>query len=196
MSYLPISKQIEIDLLMLNDINRDISGEYIEETIFYNHFFDGSFSCTDSIFQNCVFHNIELARQEINNCNFINCNFYDSQINFDFCHQSGIHFTNCFLNSDLITTTQNDLMDAKEVNTTNEYEKHVLERFWPVGKDRLSMHKQIRTLKLGSSPQETSYLEAAIDSLIRKGIIITPKGKDAVDLNIRMLREIRYILGR
>lgn len=192
----PIEKQVYVDAALKGEINRKLNGAFIENLTFYDNF-NGQYEVIDTIFSNCEFFDIIFNWDKIKGIFFINCTFYDCDFNFAEYNEN-ISFTNCNSNTPLITIRFEEKIDIDEndLDEIDMYEKHVLERFWPTGKERFSPHKRENTLKMGHSYVEYPLLDEAINSLVKKEVLIKRKGQDAIELNITKLNEIKKILGR
>ncbi|PSL44988.1 hypothetical protein CLV51_105363 [Chitinophaga niastensis] len=193
---LPSSKRIFIDNYLKGGINHDLSNEYIEGIEFRNTFHFNKI-VENCIFLDCEFYNIELSFETFRKVNFINCAFIDCNIHIGQVISNEIDFTNCKADPNFLInySDQRIITNDKEVEI-NSFEKHVLERFWPAGRDRFTAHKREGTLRMGVPSEEVTNIDLAIDSLIKRGIIIKERGKFSVELNIEHIKEIKQILGR
>jgi hypothetical protein len=196
-SLLNTKRKIYIDNYLYGGINHAFQNEFIEDMEFRDNFnFDQILN--NLIFSNCQFFNIVFDFSKLKDIFFINCKFYNSLLNISVASETNVTFTNCYFEpeiyTDIISVLQSEQVSDVAVNP---YEKHVLERFWPFGRDRFIPHRRIGTLRMGVPPEEISHIDDAIDSLIRRGIIFSKeRGQHSVDLNIAKLNEIKQILGR
>jgi len=194
LEYLSEQKRTYIDNYLSGCIRHDLKGEYVEDIEFRDQFND---NCTikDCFFFHCEFYNINFEISLLEQIHFLNCTFHNC--NFLTTDREDLKFFNCDADPDFITEVFEDRQRANSfIPKNNEYEKHVLERFWPAGKERFMAHRRISTLRLGVASEDTDKVDTAIDSLIRRGIIIQERGKYSVELNLQYINEIKEILGR
>lgn len=198
LDYLPSGKRIYVDNYLYGSINHDVENEFIEDLEFRNKFSNDK-NINNSIFSNCDFYDIDFNLSNLSSLYFINCNFFNCKIDVVEAKEKDISFTNCSAAPDFISeilmlkAKSNILQEDEEIDP---YEKHVLETFWPPGKDRLNPNKRIDTVRLGVKPDEFTNIDRAIDSLMRKNILSKRKGWLAFELNLSELKEIKRILGR
>ena len=157
--------------------------------------FNYNVSVKDCIFSACDYHDIQNKFEYLLDLQILNCNFFNCEIDIPACEDRGIFFTNCTANPNFVSVSAS-VVKNEEVIYADPYEKHVLAKFWPAGKERFFPYKRIGTLRLGAPPEEYESIEVAVASLIRKGILINGKGRHALELNIKNLNEIKRILGR
>jgi hypothetical protein len=193
LKYLGPHKQILIDNYLFGGINHDLSGEFIENLEFRNIF---SYDCyiKDCFFSNCIFHDVSFDFSKVENTHFINCTFYNCDIQNDApLPQSS--FNNCVF--DPVLFSSYEITDKEEdTEPVNKYEKSVLERFWPPGRERFTANRVISTLRMGVSAQEITEIDSAIDALLKREVIIQRRGQYSIELNIAKLNEIKKILNR
>lgn len=197
--YLDITKQVFIDNYLFGCINRNIENSFFNDLEF-RKCFNNNKVITNCIFSDCQFYDVDFSNEflEVKNTFFINCNFFNCFFPHDIISVNEINFTNC-------TSDSSDNFLKSEVNSENEnyilsqeeyYERKVLEKFWQNGKDSFMPHKRIGTLRLGIPSQEISFIDTAIESLIKRNIIIQRRGHFSVQLNVQHINEIKKILGR
>jgi hypothetical protein len=195
--YLSMKKIIFIDNYLFGAINHELKNDFIEDMEFTENFTYEK-PVTDCIFSHCDYRNIKFNLTDLKNVYFINCNFYNCTIDIELALLNGLFFNNCKSEPDFITNfySLQPAVAVQELSVDNKYERHVLERFWPAGKDRFIPYKLISTLRLGVHSQEIGEIDQAIDNLIKRGIILNEKGKYAVKLNIEHINEIKQILDK
>ncbi len=197
LDYLNIQKRVFIDNYLLGCINRSLDNEYFENIEFRNCFIQNQYSINDCLFSVCEFHNITFDFEKCQNIHFINCSFYNSSFDFDSVLNKKINFINCSTSPAVDFYKLYELEEKKyDLPAVESNEKKVLEKFWPTGKDRFIPHKRPSTLRLGVPPEEVEEIDKAIESLIRRNIIIQRKGHHSLELNLRHINEIKKILGR
>jgi hypothetical protein len=76
-------------------------------------------------------------------------------------------------------------------------DRHVLEKFWPVGREKLMhKHRPVSGICSGHGDFRPDEIYDSIYKLKKSGILLEPKNPAFVELNFERLPEIRYILGR
>lgn len=195
MDMLPINKIIFIDNYLFGGINRDIHDVYIEGMEFVDRLSYGV-SIENCQFLYCDFKKISFDFDKIKNVRFINCSFYDCAIDYHTIKSKEINFVNCKGIDESLVAVYDFLSSYTIESDVDEYERKVLERFWPPGKDRFALYKRRETLRLGVPSQEIEFIDEAINSLIRKGVIIERRGQYSIELDINYIEEIKKILGR
>ncbi|MEA4968804.1 MAG: hypothetical protein VB048_11895, partial [Bacteroidaceae bacterium] len=197
-NYLDIEKQVFIDIYLFGKLNRDLTSEFLTNLEF-REYIDNDVKIEECTFSECDFYKIDFSQQLSNSHTlyFINCSFFDCNITESDIHEKNLNFTNCHFspeNENIVTQYQRpEVVDIEEgIN----YEKKVLERFWQSGKDKFIPFKRPTTLRLGIPPEEVSFIDEAIDELIKKDYIIKRRGQHSLQLNIKYLSEIKNILGR
>lgn len=201
LNYLNIQKRIFIDNYLFGKINRDLNDEFFSTLEFRNHF-NNQKKIKNCIFSECEFYSIDFILElgEVTDCHFINCKFFSCQFNTMALGHKKISLTNCTFSPEIVLNNfHEDLKLPDEIDNiteANNFEKSVLEKFWPSGKERFNPHKMRSTLRLGISSSEINDTDEAIESLIKSGFIIQKKGHHALHLNMRYINEIKKILGR
>lgn len=149
---------------------------------------------------------------QFNDCSFINCTFNISLM-------SDVTFLNCAFFSCEVTGVLEDrkihllgsvgddselravmaIADVEEeiLDHLHKEEKYVLEKFWPVGREKIShKHRPIKGICVRTSDLSPERLYSAIQSLKRKGILVEPQNSAFVEINIEKISEIKAIVGR
>ena len=202
LDYLNPQKRVFIDNYLFGKINRDLSDEFISDIEFRNHF-NNSRQIENTIFSDCEFYqiNFELELNDVRKIHFINCRFYDCILPNQILLQREITLTNCSSTTDIDdSSVVSEIDQAIPIENgdydINYYQKNVLEKFWPSGKERFIPHKRLVTLRSGVAPTEVQLVDEAINELLKKEYIIHRKGQHSLDLNVRRITEIKKILGR
>jgi hypothetical protein len=195
--YLSNQKIIYIDNYLAGGIKHDLKGEFIEDFEFRGNF-NFSSRLIDCVFHNCDFYDVVIDQSTLERVHFIGCTFYNCTIDVKKTKAREISFNNCTADPDFLNAIKENESYQRISNSeeSDDFEKHVLERFWPAGKERLIPHKRIGTLRLGVPSEAIANVDAAIESLTRRGIIIQERGKYSVELNLQHIIEIKSILGR
>lgn len=201
LNYLNISKRVFIDNYLYGEINRELNDAFLQNIEFRNHF-NQKMKIENSIFSECEFYDINLGVEltEVTNTHFINCNFFNCMFAKEILIKNQISLTNCNFSpeSEIENSYENEKREIEQPNLVNidVYERTVLEKFWPSGKERFIPHKRLVTLRSGVTPTEIKNIDEAIESLLKSGYIIQRKGQHSLDLNVRHINEIKKILGR
>ncbi len=198
-TYLDCDSQVRLDTILKGKIARNVSNESLEDLIFYDSIIEDGFQISNSVFNNCIFHNINFNTSDFNQASFINCTFYNCILTY--MNGSDFIFSGCKDNNGMLANWDSEIMNnyIEENEIMDEilvYKRHVLERFWPAGRERFATNRVITTLKMGISPNQFPKIDEAIDALIRDGFIIKERGKCSLRLNLYMGSEVKKILGR
>ncbi len=179
----------EIDLL--DATSTEYKDMYFERFIFKR----GTQLIKDRTFINCTFIDCTFRRCTIKpsafaGCQFFNCTFYNDEI-IGGQSECGLVFFSCSGHEALEERAK---IQVEEIDDGINYERVVLEQFWRPGAEWADIHRGYRTLFRGVSQGERQNISDAIESLIRKNILI--KGSKSIALNTDMLEEIKKILER
>ena len=143
----------------------------------------------DIIFKNVVFSNI----CHFSNCTFIKCNFISCKFELDnFSNDIGFcecNFQNCsqieipkanfwergckYISTtsfDELRKQHNDFDESKDTENF-DFEKVILERYWPPGRPHATQRKRTSTLYKGTSPKNHRFVTNAIDQLAKRDIL-------------------------
>lgn len=153
----------------------------------------------DFQFNDCVFRNCDFILDNISNVTFLNCKFYGGNvatgIPAGFIYILGEIGDSEFLKkaigdvASLVTTT----LPTQELLL----ERHVLEKFWPVGREKiLHKHRPIAGICNGYGGFRPDEIYETIHQLKKIGILLQPNSASFVEINFERLTEIREILGR
>lgn len=199
LDYLDISKRVYIDNYLAGYINRDLEYDSISNLEFRNDFIGKDIQIKGVIFSDCEFHEIDFDFTHVHDCHFIKCTFYLCTFYSDYINTNNIQFAGCVFEPNTIISEITDQESVHEIQSDSQnskYERRVLEKFWPMGKERFTTHKRIDTLRLGVPPEEREDVDEAIQLLIKREILIVRKGHHSLELNIKSINEIKKILGR
>lgn len=150
-------------------------------------------------FNDCVFRDCEFDLGNISAVTFLNCRFYGNNIAAG--NPAGsIYILGEFGNSDFLRkalTTINDNCTKNKLTQATLLEKHVLEKFWPVGREKVThKHRAISGICNGYGGFRPDEIFEAIHQLKKNGILLQPNSASFVELNFDRLPDVRHILGR
>jgi hypothetical protein len=201
MDMLSIQRQIQADICLRGKIFRNVLNDSLSDLTFSDELCDDAFTIESTVFSNCKFQDITLVSDQLKNVFFIQCQFYNCDM--EVVEAPTITLSGCEEYDSTISSILLDYQEQLEVQIQNEeedavnkYKKHVLERFWPSGKERFTAHRVITTLRMGVRADEIDFLEDAIEELVKDDLIIRERGKASLGLNIKKINEIKQIIGR
>jgi hypothetical protein len=150
-------------------------------------------------FNDCVFRNCKFTLDHFLDATFLNCKFYDQNIATGKAAGS-IYILGEIGDANFLRNAI-ESRAAAETNDQPDYatllEKHVLEKFWPVGREKLlHKHRPISGICSGHGDFRPDEIYNAIYKLKKDGILLEPKNPAFVELNFERYTEIRSILGR
>lgn len=151
-------------------------------------------------FVTCKFRRVNFFVGNMSSVTFINCYFegcaitgrvgLDQLHGFD-CTSRPSSFVESLFSSEPKNRQEGDVSLAV---TADEYERVVLENFWPRGKAQFSRTRSLRTLYMGRGHEEHNHIAEAIRRLKRRGVILFDG--ERADLNLGKIEEIIDLLGR
>ena len=158
----------------------------------------GSLPINDFQFNDCTFRNCQFMLASMANVTFLNCKFYGSNAAL------GTSDGKIYLLGDSGDTAF--LREAIQASVTESVqpedysqllERHVLEKFWPIGREKLMhKHRPISGICTASGEYKPNEMFEAIVRLKKNGLLLQPNHASFVELNFDRLPEIRRILGR
>lgn len=183
-------RKYQADYFLKGSIQRDYNNEVFEEEIFSSSRFGIEKKINTTSFSNCVFHSCHFDFSNINQSYFIGCRFYhcsaDNLLSSDL-------FFGCIWDECLGFDTDSK-QEREIVEVCTEWEKHVLSKIWPPGAARLATRRAITTIRMGISPDQAHYVDEAITSLKRRGILEIYNTSVLVDIS--KINVIKELLGR
>ena len=158
----------------------------------------GSESISDFQFNDCTFRNCLFTLASMNNVTFLNCKFYGSNLAIGpsggKIYLLGESGEANFLREAIQAgeAEPEELADHEQL-----LERHVLEKFWPIGREKLMhKHRPISGICTASGEYKPNDIFEAIVRLKKSGLLLQPNHASFVELNFDRLPEIRQILGR
>lgn len=198
LEFTPISDRIDLTTKLCASIpfvleNDEAEGlELIGLTI-------GKNSIKNFQFNDCIFKSCKFQLDALNNVNFLNCRFYDQ--NEALGMPGGpIYLLGDIGDSDFLKEAIKNKSVDKPTADTNEnanIETFVLEKFWPVGREKIThKHRPISGICSGSHDYRPDDIYEAIVRLKKKGILLQPNINSFVEINFDRFAEIKSALGR
>lgn len=183
--------KLATEIKLLNRINSNYNGLYIDDARFKNIIFDDKNQFSNCTFNLCIFSDCRIDPSTFDSCTFVNCKFYNIEIlNSTISNQEKIVFSNC-VGIDVFGVKS----ESKTLSSsTQNYEKIVLEQYWKPGYEKAELRRTYRTLFRGTQTSDQQNIVDAINSLKQKGYII--ERSHCLELNFAFINEIKEILER
>lgn len=198
LEYTQISYKADFTARLIDQIDFPLKSDEIEGLEFDAINF-GSQVVENFQFNDCSFIDCEFLLNNFSNVTFLNCKFYGQNI------ASGTplgsiyilgEIGNCEFLRDPILKASTDKSPAAPTQETL-LERHVLEKFWPVGREKLThKHRPISGICNSYGVFRPDEIFAAINQLKKKGILLQPNSASFVEINFERLPDVRQILGR
>jgi len=198
LQYATDDERIRLELNLLDRVSGTYKNSQFNDIVFDTHAFLDEGNIDSCYFNECTFKNCTFDFSRISNCRFISCYFYG-------CHSIGESESNEFISPYMDEPSEQALIiPAKQATSANnsvepdDVKKHILEKFWPVGKDTVAFaHRPMFIFYRGGTHPATA-VTSAIEELRRDGIIVSAKRKNwvGVDLTANHFVTIKEILGR
>lgn len=158
----------------------------------------GAFSISDFQFNDCTFRSCTFNLSSMANVTFLNCRFYGSNTAIGMSdgkiYLLGESGDTAFLRQALQASQE---QSAPEADHDGLLDRHVLEKFWPIGREKLMhKHRPISGICTASGEYKPDEIFEAIVRLKKSGILLQPNHTSFVELNFERLPDIRRILGR
>lgn len=158
----------------------------------------GAFPIKDFQFNDCTFRNCQFELSSMANVTFLNCKFYGA--NSAVGSSDGMIY---LLGESGEPTFLSDIIRARAVKPIQPedhaqlLERHVLEKFWPIGREKLMhKHRPISGICSASGEYKPDEIFEAIVRLKKNGLLLQPNHASFVEVNFDRLPEIRRIVGR
>lgn len=185
-------RKISAEIQLIGSITHSYSGEYFDGLLFgksLNIIEKSTFE--ECIFSDCVFDQCQINTDAFKTCQFYNCSFYENNIlpgKLTDCELIFLACTGHETFASLAFRKQNAI--DKSIN----YERIVLEQFWKPGYDIAEPRRAYNSLLKGFSSSNRQPLVDAIESLVKKNILI--KKTRVYELNFEKIDVIKTIVER
>ena len=177
---------------MLKSIQGSYESEYFDGIYFGEKVSITNFGTfRNSIFTDCVFNKCEINTDAFKTCQFYNCSFYNVSIVAGETHDCQLIFLSCSGHQQFAEAAYRE---NKKVENIVDYERTVLEQYWKPGYDMAEPRRAYRTLLRGVAQTDKMAIWEAIESLIKKNILI--KKVRVIELNFEKMEEIKKIIHR
>jgi hypothetical protein len=199
LDYLPVSSKIEIALKLDIPIAFPLEdGE--AEGIRFRGTTIGLSTVAAFQFNDCWFMNCTFLKSSLRNVSFLQCRFYECVVVEDANGVDGaIYLLGCTI--DLETSAalgrSNALVAQRTADRDRALERYILEKFWPVGRDKvMHIHRPAKILCARSADFGPEELYRALNALTRRDILSESQTQGFFELNLNFVSEIREVLGR
>ena len=185
-------RKLNASIILLKSIQGSYESEYFDGIYFGEKISiinSGTFK--NSIFTDCVFNNCEINTDAFKTCQFYNCSFYNVKIVVGETLDCELIFLSCSGHQQFAEAAYRE---NKKVEHIVDYERTVLEQYWKPGYDMAEPRRAYQTLLRGVAQSDKMAVAEAIDSLIKKGILI--KKARVIELNFEKMEEIKKIIHR
>lgn len=185
-------RKLNASIILLKSIQGSYESEYFDGIYFgekVSIINSGTFK--NSIFTDCVFNNCEINTDAFKTCQFYNCSFYNVKIVVGETLDCELIFLSCSGHQQFAEAAYRE---NKKVEHIVDYERTVLEQYWKPGYDMAEPRRAYQTLLRGVAQSDKMAVAEAIDSLIKKGILI--KKARVIELNFEKMEEIKKIIHR
>lgn len=198
LDFTPISYKTDFTARLIGAIDFPLQSEEAEGLEFDSVMF-GVETMESFQFNDCIFRGCEFALERIADVTFLNCKFFGENVATGMpagpIYVLGEIGDSEFLRMALATVAGNIPEDLPTHAAL--LERHVLEKFWPVGREKLThKHRPISGICNGYGGFRPDEIFEAIHQLKKRGILLQPHNASFVELNFDRLPEIRQILGR
>ncbi len=198
LDFIPISYKTDFTARLIGEIDFPLQSDEAEGLEFEAIKF-GQKEIASFQFNDCTFRSCEFALDKISYATFLNCKFYGDNV------ATGIPAGPIYVLGEIgdsafikhnIGNVEHGAADNRS-NQPNLRERHVLEKFWPVGREKLMhKHRPISGICNGHGGFRPDEIFESIHELKKRGILLQPNNASFVELNFDRLPEIRQILGR
>lgn len=185
-------RRVIASLNLLSSINSSYENEYFDGIFFgKNISIANANTFKNCTFSDCIFDTCTINTDAFQTCQFYNCSFYNNSYVIG-------HSTNCELCFFSCTGSMEFAESAhkcvQEVADDTNYERIVLEQFWKPGYDIAEPNRSFHVLLKGVSTNDRGAMIEAIDSLVKKRILI--KKMRVYELNFQKIDDIKDIVKR
>lgn len=185
-------RKLNASIVLLKSIQGQYESEYFDG-IYFGKKISIINSCTfkNSIFTDCVFNNCTINTDAFKTCQFYNCSFYNVKIVAGETLDCELIFLSCSGHQQFAEAAYRE---QKKIEHIVDYERIVLEQYWKPGYDTAEPRRAYQTLLRGVAQSDKLEVAEAIDSLLKKGILI--KKARVIELNFEKIEEIKKIVHR
>jgi len=198
LDFTPISYKADFTARLIGAVDFPLQSEEAEGLEFDSVKF-GQREIENFQFNDCTFRNCEFVLDNASCVTFLNCKFYGGNVAIGI-PVGPIYVLGEIGDCDFLKTalaTANSVFSENPPSQSNLLERHVLEKFWPVGREKLMhKHRPISGICNGHGGFRPDEIFESIHELKKKGILLQPNSASFVELNFDRLLEIRQILGR
>lgn len=158
----------------------------------------GTLPISDFQFNDCTFRNCRFTLASMANVTFLNCKFYGANLAIG-ASEARIYLLGesgdtTFLRDAILASGAEPALPKEH---TKILERHVLEKFWPIGREKIvHKHRAISGICAASGGYKPNEIFEAINRLRKEGLLLQPNHASFVELNFERVPEIRQILGR
>lgn len=198
MEFLTITDRFDLSKNLDHTINFDLADGEIEG-LEIDHVKIGSNHVRNFQFNECSFVDCEFDMERFQQVTFLNCRFYRNKFSNN-CSIGPVHVLAAIGDQEFIKSLSTAYQVDVQVQPPERQdlaERYVLEKFWPIGKDMLMhKHRPIKGLCAGGAGFRSEELYDAIQSLKKKGILLSPMQVSFVEVNFEMMSVIKKVLER
>lgn len=188
----PAQRRISAEMNLVETITSCYTSEYFDGIFFGKSLnISGSPTFRECVFSDCIFDHCQINTDAFRTCQFYNCSFYGNQIIQGEILDCELIFLSCIGHEEFASAAYRK---RKETVVAEDYERTVLEQFWKPGYEIAEPRRAYQTLLRGIAPCNKQSIAEAIDSLIRRNILI--KKMRVIELNFEKLDEIKAIIHR
>lgn len=188
-----INQQLDISNKLFHKLVLNYNGQTITNVSFSKGFvFGNDCSMTNCTFQNCIFQKCIFNENSFDKCSFFNCVFFEPNIITKSTSDKGLIFLGC--KGQEIIEANYSIKQPIEYHTAINYERIVLEQFWPIGCPYPKRHRAFSAIRKGMAQKEIPNMNYALESLLKKGIIT--KLDVCYELNMNKMADIKILLER
>lgn len=191
--------RMSIQSRLIKKIEGDYSGTSINDMHFENIELLKTGKLKDSIICNCTFVNVTFYVNNISNCSFVDCKFFDCIIIPHHGTQSpSKFFGGCDDNCGIVDALGSKAINSDYQDDDNKVARFIFSKFWPAGKDSITFAHRPLSLFFSKVDDEINpeAVADAITKLKREGFILDANKKSWIGINTNKLGEISTILGK
>lgn len=198
LEFTAISYRTDFTARLIEEIDFPLLLDEAEGLVFENVDF-GTYPIESFQFNDCVFRACRFILDKISGATFLNCRFYENNkaegkpagAIYVLGASGDIEFLKSAIETNLSFNTY------IESDRSAFVEKYVLEKFWPVGREKLlHKHRPISAICSRHGEFRPNEIYDAIYRLKKVGILLQPKDPAFVELNFEKLSDVRSIVGR